>query len=441
MTTASLTLVTSEGSLEDSKDLSPRALWQLEIEAATKEMEKFVDRANIADERFKDERDVIASDQKWFNIYYANTNILASALYADLPEPDVSRRYEDYKDQVARVAALILQRGLKQDLNDPEDGFDATMRHAVQDRLIPGMGVAWLRFETETEAIPTSQGGTLTNNAQSTQPHATAPDGEHDDGFTVPATDGSPPQPLSKIKDQTVIVDYVHWRDFLYSPCRTYSERRWVARRVFMTRQQLTKRFGKSKATLCSLDHNTINTENANVSPISGKDVFKKATVWEIWDRVERKVHWYAPGLPNDLLDSRDDFLHLQSFEPVPEPMLANVTTSACVPRPDYYMIQDQYTELNEVNSRISWLVKACKVVGIYDQSAVCLAGHLHGHGEHHDPGAQLVTVQREGRHQGRRGLDTLGEHRGRAATPVRGARGHQGPDLRVDRHLGHRPG
>jgi hypothetical protein len=380
MTANSLSLVASEGSIESPTDLSPRALWQMEIEAATKEMEKFVERATLADEKFKDDRAVLSSDSKWFNIYYANTNILTSALYADIPEPSVCRRYEDYKDQVARVAALILQRGLKQDLNDPEDSFDATMRQAVQDRLIPGMGVAWLRFETETEAIPTSKGGTVTNNSQSTQPHATNEKGEHDDGFEVPATDGSPPQPLQKIKNQSVVVDYVHWRDFLMSPCRTYGERRWVARRVFMTREQLTKRFGKDKATLCSLDHNTLNTETPSVTPINGKEVFKKATVWEIWDRTKRKVHWYAPGLPKDLLDSREDFLHLQSFEPVPEPMLANITTSSTVPRPDYYMIQDQYTELNEVNARISWLVKACKVVGIYDQaSMVALQGIFTG--------------------------------------------------------------
>jgi hypothetical protein len=89
-----------------------------------------------------------------------------------------------------------------------------------------------------------------------------------------------------------------------------------------------------------------------------------------IWDRTTRKVHWYAPGFAKDLLDTRDDFLKLQSFEPCPQPMLANITTSSTVPRPDYYMIQDQYSELDTVNARISLLVKACKVVGVYDQGA-----------------------------------------------------------------------
>jgi hypothetical protein len=33
-------------------------------------------------------------------------------------------------------------------------------------------------------------------------------------------------------------------------------------------------------------------------------------------------------------------------------------------------MIQDQYTELDTINNRVSMLIQACKVVGVYDQSA-----------------------------------------------------------------------
>ena len=372
-----LTLVTT-GEVEDPKEMTPRERWQAELEASDKAVREFEKRAAEANKRFLDERDTTTQDARWFNIYHANTEILAAALYSDIPEPCVSRRYDDYKDDVGRVAALILQRSIKQDINDPEDQFNTVMDNAVQDRLIAGMACAWLRFETETAAIPTSEGGTLTNFAQSTQPHATQ-GGQHTDGFDVPGQDigGAP---LQKIVDQSVIVDYVHWRDFRFSPCRTWEERRWVARRVFMTRAQLTKRFGAGKAKLCTLDYSDLKdpTTGDRVSEI-GKQVFKKAVVWEIWDREERKVHWYAPGYADHLLDSRDDFLKLQSFEPCPKPMLANVTTSGCVPRPDYYIIQDQYEELNSVNARIALLVQACKVVGVYDQAAEGVKSMLKG--------------------------------------------------------------
>jgi hypothetical protein len=57
--------------------------------------------------------------------------------------------------------------------------------------------------------------------------------------------------------------------------------------------------------------------------------------------------------------------------------MLANISTSNTVPRPDYYMVQDQYSELDTLNNRISMLVQACKVVGCYDQSAAGVARML----------------------------------------------------------------
>ena len=375
--TSTLALVT-QGSIENPADLSPRALWEMEIEASDKELEKFHKRGKTANDRFLDERGDVSADSKWFNIYYSNTNILESALYADLPKPEVNRKYDDYRDQIARVGALILQRTLETDLNDPEDQFDAVMRQAVQDRLIPGLACAWLRLETETENVPTQAGGVLTNDAQATQPHASVAF-PGDDGFDTPSSFGSPPEPLKRITDQRICVDYVHWRDFRWSPCRTWSERRWVARKTYLTKQQLTERFGEAKAKLCSLDYSVVEAkDDALVGPLT-KEVLKKAIVWEIWDRTKRKIHWYAPGYPRDLLDTRDDFLHLTSFEPCPKPMLANITTTSTVPRPDYYMIQDQYTELNVVNARISLLVSACKVVGVYDQGAKAVGSILRG--------------------------------------------------------------
>jgi hypothetical protein len=98
-------------------------------------------------------------------------------------------------------------------------------------------------------------------------------------------------------------------------------------------------------------------------------DALAKAVVYELWDRDKRKVYWLCKDYP-ELLDERDDPLKLVGFEPCPKPMFAVMSTSNCVPRPDFYMIQDQYNELDTINNRISMLVKACKVVGVYDRSS-----------------------------------------------------------------------
>src|SRR6478752_8886722 len=133
----------NSATIENTKALTPVELWSAEITAAEAELKKFHERGRKVNKSFLDERDSTNSNSKWFNIFYANTNILESALYAQLPKPAVSRRFTDYNDEVGRVAALIIERSITQDLDDPTDMFDATMRHAVQDRLVPGLAAAW----------------------------------------------------------------------------------------------------------------------------------------------------------------------------------------------------------------------------------------------------------------------------------------------------------
>lgn len=332
--------------IESLKDttLTPIQRWKEEIDMAELELKDFHNRGRRVTRRFLDERDIIEQGNKWFNVYYANTNIMESALYAQLPKPDVSRRFKDYEDDVARVAALMIQRGITQDLDDPRDTFNATMKHAVQDRLIPGLAAAWLRLETDTAEIP----------YVATEEAPTPPKGY---------------EPMKSITDQRICVDYVFWQDFLFSPCRVWEERRWVGRKVYMDRDKLIQRFGEEKGKRVPLDYAPTKLSH-NVQGMTPKyEVLKQACIYEIWDRQKKEVLWISKAYP-EILDTKEDPLRLVGFEPCPTPMLANVTTSNCTPRPDYYMIQDQYGELDVLNNRISMLLQACKVVGVYDKSA-----------------------------------------------------------------------
>lgn len=333
-------------SLKDKK-LTPYERWEEEIKQAELELKEFHNRGRKVNRRFLDERDMLDAQNKWFNIYYANTNIMESALYAQLPKPAVTRRFKDYEDDTARVAALIIERSITQDLDDPRDTFDSTMRSAVQDRLIPGLAAAWLRLETDTEDVPYEE-------AQGDQFHP----GE------------KPPEPLKKITDQRVCVDYVYWQDFIWSPCRVWEERRWVGRKAYMDRDALIKRFGEKVGKAVPLDHKVDMPIHGSTPSTTPKHyAIKQACIYEIWDRQNKEVIWLSKGYKN-ILDTKKDPLKLVGFEPCPKPMLANITTSNTVPRPDYYMIQDQYQELDTINNRVSMLLQACKVVGVYDQSA-----------------------------------------------------------------------
>lgn len=313
--------------------------WEEEITFAEKELEKFWKSARVVIRRYLDDRDATEVQRKWFNIFYTNVGILEASLYDKTPVSDVSRRFADMNDDVARVAGLILERCINQDMDEAECDFDTVMRNAVWDRLVPGVSCAWLRLETETEEVP-----------------------------DIMDEEGNP---LQRIAYQEACIDYVYWEDILWSPCRVWEERRWVGRRVYMTRDQLIKRFGEDKGKRVPLTRQSNARTNLPAANTPSNMVLKQGCVYEIWDREKRRVIWLAKGM-DTILDERDDFLKLRNgrFEPCPKPLFANLSTSNCLPKPDYAMIQDQYTELDETNNRISLLVIACKVVGVYDRAA-----------------------------------------------------------------------
>jgi len=392
----------------DDESLTPYKRWSVEVQYAEKELLKFLERGRRVIRRYVDERDAMNSADKWFNLFWANTNIMKSALYAKIPQPEVKRKWDDYQDDLARVAAQILQRCISPDKDDPRDQFDPVMEHAVEDRLLPGLGTAWLRLETDTEEAEISINGYDADSYGTPQPNAgfptdTAPDEQQalaeskphpepdaDDQPGAPpgtgpdaATEGqvppgTPPAPqppppqvikYQRITDQRVCIDYVYWEDFLWSPCRVWEERRWTARCVYLDRDELKKRFGEEKGGKVPLNYRptALNQTPQGITPKN--EAVQRAKIYEIWDRAKRQIVWWCKDYP-ELLDTKDDFLKLVGFEPCPKPMFANTTNSNTVPRPDFYMVQDQYNELDTINNRISMLVQACKVVGVYDRAA-----------------------------------------------------------------------
>jgi hypothetical protein len=319
--------------------------WNDEITMAEKEFDNFRKQGRTTVRRYKDERDSVDGSERKFNIFTANVGILESSLYAKIPKVTVSRRFGQSMDDPARVASLMLQNAIMQDIDEPECDFDQVMRDAVQDRLVPGLGTAWLRLETDTqEETLEEQWDPLSG--EKIQEAAT----------------------FERVNRQEVCIEHVFWEDFLYSPCRTWKERRWVARRVYMDRDALEKRFpdvGKE----IPLDFNPRSTMSGGQSNEPKNDILQKAVIYEIWDRQKRKVIWISKAWP-EILDEVDDPLHLEDFEPCPKPLFALTTTSNCIPVNDFVIYQDQYNELDLVNNRISLLVQACKVVGVYDSGA-----------------------------------------------------------------------
>lgn len=273
-----------------------------------------------------------------YNIFWANTQITKAALYATPPKPQVTRQFGDAKDDVARTAALILQRMLNFDLQADDSRTHDSLNMANEDHLIPGLGQVWLRLETDTEPIPPV--------IDPTTQQEMAPAGE-------------------RIVDQRVECDYVQWRDFIWEASRIWREVGWVARRCWMRKKEFAKRFGKEK--LAQLEASIKEKKDNGELPKGFTE--GKIEVFEIWCKDMNKAYWISK-FADQILDTQDDPLLLDEFFPCPmEPISATHTTNSTIPRSDYTMVSDQYEELDILNTRIAMLTKALRVVGVYDKN------------------------------------------------------------------------
>lgn len=306
--------------------------WLSEIEKAeTRLRQDWWTNADKIVKRYKAKRQNDNSKTYLLNIFWANVGVLKAALYARTPKPMVNRVWSDMNDNIGRVAALILERCLSFDLMKNNSPMDMSIKMAVEDRLIPGLGLCWMRYEMEEETV------------------------------SVPGAPGGDPVSFQVIAEECAPCDYVQWRDVIFPASRTWDEVWFIARRIYMTPKEFKAKFGKAadkrdSASVSDQDH------------ILPKGFAKgKVTVFEIWCKKTNKIYWVCKEMTN-WSKEKDDFLELDDFYPCPKFLLATHTSDDFLPRPDYAMAKDQYEQLDELNTRIVILEKALRVVGVYDK-------------------------------------------------------------------------
>lgn len=121
--------------------------WLSDLSLSKKEDEKWVKRGKKIVKRYRDDRDSARDGSKRFNILWSNVQTMLPALYGKTPRAQVERRYKD-QDPIGRTASTILERCLQYEIDHYGD-FDASNKLAITDRLLPGRGVVWVRFETK----------------------------------------------------------------------------------------------------------------------------------------------------------------------------------------------------------------------------------------------------------------------------------------------------
>jgi len=394
--------------VETDKDFGaaddPRAFvrkWTTEIDFAGRSQSRFEDRAKKIDRRYRDDRESQAIPApKKFNVLWANMQVSMPAHYSRKPEAVVEREHGD-GDPVGRVASMILERSLKSILED--DPFNQVMEGVVQDRLLVSRGTAWVRYVPSFKMVqpdplvaqalgadgqplpPANHNGgpPLTEDQPTETPgQFRLPDGTIVGSDSVMVSDDNEylyaPPSYEEVAFDEVVNDYVHWSDFRHTPGRRWSEVWWVGRRVHWTKDEVAARFDKpdvmarmrrTEPIAGKIPYNyDAAKDNSRVDQGTQSDPYKKAEIWEIWDKHKREAIWIAKDYGDQALDRLPDPLKLSNFFPCPRPLWGTMSTDSLEPIPDYYEYQDQAAQLDELTDRISLLTDALAVRGVYDK-------------------------------------------------------------------------
>lgn len=339
MDSASAPIESKEDIGSDSESVAKR--WLMEIELYEKEFEDWNKLVQEIFKVYKDERKgsyEFGTGDSRFNIYWSNISVLQPTLYSRTPKPEVERRFRD-SDSVGRLSASTLQRAL--DFVVKTEDFDGPMISVRDDTLHTARGVARVFFEPKMgEAIDPVTG-----------------------------------VPVEIVVDARVYPEFVSHEDFYHSPARTWHEVRWVAFKSHLTKDEGIKRFGGVFKDV-PLSQTSKYLEDHKDELGSDYQMFKKACVYEIWDKSCKCVYWVAKGF-HKVLDEKPDPLSLKGFFPCPRPIYGTLTPSSLVPVPDFHLIRDQINELNHLSTRIKHLTEACKVAGAYDASEGDVLGQI----------------------------------------------------------------
>lgn len=337
------------GTIESRDDFekTPRgqfSYWSEEVSASLKARKDWHKSGDAIVKRYIDGRAgqqrEPATGHKLFrlNLFHSNVATLTAMLYGNLPKVDVSRRYADSNDDIARVAAEMMERLLNNDIADNGEEYNSVLRSTLQDRLLPGLGCARIRYEVETQETEVEVDGEMVMQEQLL--HEDAP------------------------------IDYFFWRDVLWSWGRSFAELNWIAYRSFLTKDEVEDRFGEGSATDMEFKKQLVTDDESTTEDPDDGSIWQKTEIWEVWDKVSGKVIFINLSGPQEIIEASDDPLKLKGFFPSPPFFMANTTTSLYAPTADFHLSQDLYNEIDTLQTRIAIITEAIKVVGVYDKSA-----------------------------------------------------------------------
>lgn len=318
--------------------------WVTELELAKSQFRKWWDKSKKNWDRYR-ARDIRKNS---YNCLYANTSIIFPYVYNTVPNPDIRRRY-DKGDPIGKCVSEILSRAVE--FNNDTTNFDRQVRMSVLDMLICARGLTRVRY------VP--------NMVQVGDVDQT---GEEDEETNL-AHEAQEGESFEELEWETAPIEHVQWDEYLHGPGRTWDAIPWLAFKHCLTREELCARFGDAIGNQVPLDSGLPVDDQKKYQDDQTFNLFRTATVWEIWDKEARCVHWINTGYRDRPLKTEEDPYGFDGFFPCPEPLIAIVDSDLQSPVSLFEQYEQQADELDRISGRINRITNAIKARGIYDPS------------------------------------------------------------------------
>lgn len=308
---------------DEKQELQLGALWRSRIQKAHKALKGWRREAKSAYEAYwLDEK-----HQEKFPLFWANTQIQHSAVFAQAPTAEVRRRNTEVAGP-HRELSQGLERAINYqfDIQDTESAFNA----AVDDFLIAACGLVRVHYDPE---LQTDENG-------------------------VPVA----------ILSQGLSLEHVPYARLTWEPNKNWTAVDWVAIEHMLSKREFQDQFPGKPCPEASIsgegdaggDGEQKNPEAAKYAPLY--------RVWEVFDKKTRTVVVIAEG-EDEPLEVRQDELGLNGFYPFARPMMMNLKKDELIPKPEYVYIKPQLQYINRLTGRIEAITGAIKDVGFYDDS------------------------------------------------------------------------
>lgn len=292
-----------------------RAWWLKQIEAERKAHADFRKAAQVAYDEYRGKDDKEGSERSFYPIFWANTQITHSALYAKTPKPDIRKRYQD--SQIPKEVSRAIERAIAFTLD--QEAIDDHAHRVVDDFLIAGLGVG------KVEYLPVVNEGVIAT--------------------------------------QRLRLEYIPWNCFYWEPNKDWDDVEWIGIEHFLSKAEVKERFKVTVDVTATAD--TGMSQKTRDPEAPNED---QVRVYEIWCRKTRTLHWIGRDTA-DIDETIPDPLNLQGFYPVGRPMMLNVKCGALIPKPDYSYIRPLCRYVDRITKRIHSLTEQIKDVGAYDAS------------------------------------------------------------------------